>query len=159
LTAYYNENDEGAAARDWRSDRSQKSSEEMYGSKGRPLPRQAIEAKPATWCSPTAVEGRRENMPPRPHDTGVPLAQQVAALAMWPTAQSTDSTSNKESPESKAARGSGGINLSTAAHLNGSSESTEKRAALAPIFVAWLMHYPPSWVECGVKAFMQLKKR
>lgn len=30
--------------RDWRSDRSQKTSAEMYGSKGRPLSRQTLEA-------------------------------------------------------------------------------------------------------------------
>lgn len=33
-----------AAARDWRSDRGQQTSEELYGAKGRPLPRQVIEA-------------------------------------------------------------------------------------------------------------------
>ena len=32
------------AARDWKSDRSQITSQEMYGTKGRPLSRQAIEA-------------------------------------------------------------------------------------------------------------------
>jgi hypothetical protein len=32
------------AARDWRSDRGQQTSEELYGAKGRPLPRQTIEA-------------------------------------------------------------------------------------------------------------------
>jgi hypothetical protein len=31
----------------------------------------------ATWVSPTAEDGRRGNKPPRPHDTGVPLSQQV----------------------------------------------------------------------------------
>lgn len=37
----------------------------------------------------------------------------------WPTPASIDSTSNRETMESKAARGSGGINLSTAATLAG----------------------------------------
>ena len=36
------------------------------------------------WSTPTAMDGRRGNKPPRPHDTGVPLDQQVA-LAGWPT--------------------------------------------------------------------------
>ena len=34
------------AARDWRSDRSQKTDEEMYGAKGKPLPRQVIGTTP-----------------------------------------------------------------------------------------------------------------
>lgn len=41
------------AARDYRSDRSRKSSAEIYGSKGRPLPRQALEA---TWPTPKATQ-------------------------------------------------------------------------------------------------------
>jgi hypothetical protein len=43
-----------AAARDWRSDRSQKYSEEMYGTKGRPLARQVLEV--AQWPTPTVAE-------------------------------------------------------------------------------------------------------
>jgi len=35
------------AARDWRSDRSQMSDAELYGTKGQPLPRQALKAGPA----------------------------------------------------------------------------------------------------------------
>ena len=37
-----------------------------------------------SWPTPTAVEGKRGNKPPRPWDTGVPLAQRVAQR-MWPT--------------------------------------------------------------------------
>jgi len=40
------------------------------------------------WVSPTAQDGTRGNLPARPHDTGVPLSQQVAA--MWPTMRSGD---------------------------------------------------------------------
>ncbi len=50
------------AARDWRSDRSQKSSQEIYGAKGRPLPRQAIEASP--WPTPTSLSGGSETSNP-----------------------------------------------------------------------------------------------
>jgi len=64
-------------ARDWRSDRSQKTGEELYGMKGRPLARQAMEA--ATWVSPIATDAHRGVLPPRPHDTGIPLSQQIEA--------------------------------------------------------------------------------
>ena len=36
------------------------------------------------WVSPTAQDGARGSLPPRPHDTGIPLSQQVA-LTGWPT--------------------------------------------------------------------------
>jgi hypothetical protein len=42
--------------RDWKSDRSKKSSEEIYGSKGRPLPRQVMEAGEITLGSPELTE-------------------------------------------------------------------------------------------------------
>lgn len=41
------------------------------------------------WCSPTAQDGSRGNLPPRPHDTGIPLSQQ-AALIGWNTPRATD---------------------------------------------------------------------
>ena len=40
------------------------------------------------WVSPTAQDGSRGCLPARPHDTGVPLSQQVAAL--WSTPRATD---------------------------------------------------------------------
>ncbi len=40
------------------------------------------------WVSPTVVDGRRGNKPPRESDTGVPLSRQViVALYPWPTCQ------------------------------------------------------------------------
>ena len=41
------------------------------------------------WVSPTAQDGARGALPPRPHDTGIPLSQQVA-LAGWPTPKQRD---------------------------------------------------------------------
>lgn len=38
----------------------------------------------AGWVTPTAQDGSRGGLPPRPQDTGVPLSQQ-ASLAGWPT--------------------------------------------------------------------------
>ena len=42
----------------------------------------------APWCSPQAQDGNRGSLPPRPHDTGVPLSQQVQ-LASWNTPTSS----------------------------------------------------------------------
>ena len=41
------------------------------------------------WSTPTATDGRRGSLPPRPHDTGVPL-DQMAALMGWTTPSATD---------------------------------------------------------------------
>jgi hypothetical protein len=48
-----------ATARDWRSDRSQKTSEDIYGAKGRPLNRQILEASGWTPNGSTAQTGKR----------------------------------------------------------------------------------------------------
>jgi len=39
----------------------------------------------------------------------------------------------------------------------GSSEPTEKRGALNPEFVCWLMGFPPAWVSCGVSAMQSIR--
>lgn len=38
-----------------------------------------------SWVSPTARDHQRGVKPPRPHDTGIPLSQQVGQLSSWPT--------------------------------------------------------------------------
>jgi hypothetical protein len=35
---------------------------------------------------------------------------------------------------------------------SGSQASTEKRGALNPEFVCWLMGYPPEWLSCAPSA-------
>lgn len=80
------------------------------------------------WTSPTAVDGRRGNLPPRPHDTGVPLSQMVA-LTGWPTpdAQAFNANSTIEKTDARIAKlkakginGNGaGYTLGTAAQLVG----------------------------------------
>jgi len=47
-------------------------------------------AKLAGWCSPTATDASRGSLPPRDHDTGVPLSQQVAGIAGWCSPSSRD---------------------------------------------------------------------
>jgi hypothetical protein len=39
----------------------------------------------AGWCSPMAQDHSRGSLPPRPHDTGVPLSQQAVMVAGWQT--------------------------------------------------------------------------
>jgi len=49
----------------------------------------------AGWASPTATDASRGVKPPRPHDTGVPLTQQVGLIAGWPTPNRRDYKSNR----------------------------------------------------------------
>ncbi len=67
----------------------------------------------AGWVTPTATDASRGSKPPRPHDTGVPLSQQVAG---WATPNACER--GPETQESKAKRPeSGGIDLQSQAIL------------------------------------------
>jgi hypothetical protein len=95
----------------------------------------------------TAEDGRRGNLPPRPWDTGVPLSQQAAA--MWSTPRASDGA--KGGPGQTF--GAGGTPLpaqASGAMPPGSAERTEKPVgSLNPEFVAWMLGYPPEWLECA----------
>ena len=52
------------AARDWRSDRSQQTDEELYGTKGQPLPRQILKVPGANATSSPAAMGKRAALDP-----------------------------------------------------------------------------------------------
>lgn len=66
------------AARDYRHANAATFAERGGGKKGEQLNNQVVHL--AGWVSPTAMDGNRGSKPPRPHDTGVPLSQQVAGL-------------------------------------------------------------------------------
>jgi hypothetical protein len=61
-------------AHDWKSE-SGADRYRMARKQGKPL---AFVVRAAGWVSPTATDGNRGNRPPRLHDTGIPLSQQVA---------------------------------------------------------------------------------
>ena len=75
------------------------------------------------WCSPTARDSSRGSLPPRDHDSGVPLSQQVQMMVV----HGTTSISSHAEPET--------------------DESS--RGALAPEFTCWLMGYPPEVNDCA----------
>lgn len=130
----------------------------MDGSYGSLTLAREVRAVAAMWVTPTATEGNRGSLPPRPHDTGVPLTQQVAA-AMWPTAAAADAHkgAQKYTPDK-------GMTLAPAVYhqlgsrTHGSSATTEKPGALAPEFVAWLMGFPPEWLECAPETMPRKSK-
>lgn len=72
------------------------------------------------WVSPTETDHRRGSRPPRPHDTGIPLTQQVALIAGWTTPQHHDSQ-GRGSAERLGRHGTkhGCANLQDEVHLTG----------------------------------------
>ena len=116
------------------------------------LPRQA---NLCGWVSPTAQDGTRGSLPPRPHDTGIPLSQQVAGIYGWATPRAEDA-------ESCGMRHSRGVADTLSAQagqdLKSSTAGTEKPAALNPDHSRWLMGYPAAWGSCGATVMQSSRK-
>jgi len=132
---------------------------------------QAASRRAANWPTPTAMDHSR-GLTIRPHDTGTPLPQMVAR-AIWPTPTSRDHKDGSYTPNvpvnsllgravwptptslapakngQNEAGNSAGLVAIRGLALSGSPEQTEKPGALAPEFVAWLMGYPETWLECA----------
>jgi hypothetical protein len=108
-----------------------------------------VRMKHKTWVSPTAQDGTRGNQPPREWDTGVPLSQEVviAESATWPTPRVGDTPDKTSKPG--YFQGLSNVARDTGATQSGSTEPTEKRGALNPTFVCWLMGFPPEWESCA----------
>jgi hypothetical protein len=84
----------------------------------------------ATWPTPTVQDSSRGNGTIRPHDTGIPLVQRMAATAAF----------SGPTP-------------------NGSSATMEKRGAPNPGFAMWLMGFPDRWVAVTTLALLRRKKK
>lgn len=95
-------------------------------------------ARLTTWPTPGAKDGSKSV---RSAQGAVNEAERrgwnndlstAAVCASWPTPAAMDATSNKESVDSKKARGSGGINLSASAVLAGWATPAAKEAGGTP---------------------------
>lgn len=101
-------------ANDQNTNRERPASKQARGSGGVNL---VTAAELAGWPTPTSTDAeRRGEVTPRP---GMLDLNAAATLSGWPTPAAIDATSNGETAESKAARGSGGINLTQASRLAG----------------------------------------
>jgi len=96
------------------------------------------------WVSPTAMDGRRGVKPPRPHDTGIPLSQQIALVLGWSTPTAITNTGG-------AALCKWGGTASRA-KLREAVGNTVLNGALNPAFPCWLMGFPPAWLSCAASA-------
>ena len=59
------------------------------------------------WVSPTATDAKRGVKPPRPHDTGIPLTQQVGMISGWATPKAGNG--NQVANPSRASKPNGRI--------------------------------------------------
>lgn len=116
------------------------------------------------WPTPTSLSGGSEtsNPPGNSHNNNNNKIREHAIAAQWPTPTSRDHfpAHTPEYIAEKKAQGHGMANLNdTASHSSGSSEPTERRGALNPEFVCWLMGFPAEWVYCGVSAMQSIPGR
>ncbi|MEM1346117.1 MAG: hypothetical protein AAGI34_16260, partial [Pseudomonadota bacterium] len=93
----------------------------------------------AGWAAPTAADGNRGSLPPRPHDTGVPLSQMAALASSGTTAEPARFTASGEM-------------------LTGSSAGMDDGGQLDPAHSRWLMGYPPAWCDCAVSAMQSFPR-
>ena len=101
-------------------------------------------AKLAGWVSPTERDHARGTKPPRSHDTGVPLSQQVG----WATPRVTTNGGNGN--PTRATDGKARLEDQVLGATSSTSDaSTEKpaRFRLNPYFSLWLMGFPKRWMD------------
>jgi hypothetical protein len=113
------------------------------------------------WPTPTSLATAKDGNNEAGNSAGL-VAIRKHALAQWPTPQARDHfpAHSVEYIASKKALGHGMANLNdVAAHSNGSSEQTEKPGALSPAFVADLMGYPTSWLDCAPSSSPKGRKK
>jgi hypothetical protein len=134
------------AARDWRSDSSQMTSEELYGTKGRPLARVAME-----WSTPSVADttgGRMNRSGPRSSEQLL-KGQANTLMDQWMTPRTATGAYTRDSGDPEKER----LTLegqATSFHQDPliyevGQVSSHPRRSLNPLFVEWLMGWPPGW--------------
>ena len=105
----------------------------------------------ASWPTPTSRDGKDGSYTPN-----VPLNGLLGRM-VWSTPRASDG--EKGSPQQSF--GAGGTPLPAQAFgttQNSASAQTEKRGALNPEFVFWLMGFPAEWVSCALAAMASFRK-
>ena len=93
-----------------------------------------LQTATSMWPTPTSLAKAKDGNNEAGNSAGL-VAIRKHAMGLYPTARA-----NKRGPPDSHGN-------TKAWH--GSSEPTEKRGALNPEFVCWLMGYPAEWVSCA----------
>ena len=126
-----------------------------------------VAAQLTPWATPTATDPKRGTKPPRPHDTGIPLTQQVSELKPWATPNTLDHMKQRSDEALfRAKQKAGCSNLKDQIPYSGeaqksSTAETENIAPsqLNPRFSLWLMGYPIEWAYSGERVTPLSRKR
>lgn len=135
---------------------------EISRGKGPDLPCMAVNL--ALWTTPSATDGIRGGTMTEAM-TGSSLPQQVNSVpAMWPTPMAHEARLGYQHRHAAAKGTQKSLtteavdSLGLGSNVNGSSATMEKRGALNPEFVCWLMGFPPEWVNCAPLAMPSSRK-
>jgi hypothetical protein len=118
----------------------------------------------ATWSTPTVQDSENTAGPSQFKRNSQALNVQAVTHTTWPTPTANQFEGGcpqkllerREMMKAKHGNGNGfGLTLGqtatiTGVSMNGSPAQTEKRGALNPEFVCWLMGFPTEWDACGV---------
>ncbi len=138
----------------------------------------AVAALTAPWPTPTATHRVRDEgtlakcaafRKRNANQNTVPLyLAEVAQAATYPTPSASGFEARdpvrllerRQECKERTNNGNGfGLTLgqfATLENTNGPPEQTERRGALNPEFVCWLMGFPAEWVSCGVSAMQSI---
>jgi hypothetical protein len=91
----------------------------------------------------------------------VDLSQVAKAMQMWGTPTRHNARENAYPAEftRKTISLNAEAAVATGTPTSGPSDPTAKPGALAPTFVAWLMGFPPEWMDCAPDVMPKQKKR
>lgn len=153
-----------AAARDFKSESATDEFTQRHWAhpRGKTLGMHALHT---VWPTPTSLSGGSPTSNPPGNSRN---NNEIRRHALWATAaaQPAGGTAEQFLERKREAVANGkqlGISLTDlnlqAQSSTGFSAPTEKRGALAPIFVSWLMGFPRSWVDCGMNISSKRKKR
>lgn len=117
----------------------------------------------ATWPTPKASDGEGGRTTKTEGGGNAHLPIVARETAAWATPKERDWRSPRISPEARArrnaeTRGKGLEEQTFGTAPSGESAQTEKRGALNPEFVSWLMGFPTAWVSCGASATRSSRK-